>query len=239
MDSFAPAPPPETSRHAAGLGSAGWSMTGVKRPRPSCTTRQTRLAPARRPQLQSRRPDSSSLRETMRPICWSAARASAAGLARSSPERRSACCPAHPALGGATASGLRPRAPPAWPDRCRPRRIGRIAGGARSGRGLAAQRNARVDIVAVASYQHLDERTDRSRIVTPPASRSSRKSFAPQSRPCPRQCGRPAPWCAATRSVLAERAEPRPARARGHGGTPPACCSTRCPRSPCSPHPPP
>jgi hypothetical protein len=55
MDSFAPAPPPETSRHSAGLGSASWSMTGVKRPRPSCTTRQTRLAPARRPQLQSRR----------------------------------------------------------------------------------------------------------------------------------------------------------------------------------------
>jgi hypothetical protein len=37
MDSFAPAPPPETGRHSAGLGSAGWSMTGAKRPRPSCT----------------------------------------------------------------------------------------------------------------------------------------------------------------------------------------------------------
>jgi hypothetical protein len=76
--------------------------------------------------------------------------------------------------GGATAGRLRRE----------PRRLGMIGtaydGSAESraalevAAGLAAQRNARVDIVAVASYQYLAERTDRSRIVTPPASRGSR-----------------------------------------------------------------
>jgi hypothetical protein len=158
------------------------------------------------------------------------------------PRRRGGAPPAarRTMRGGATAGRLRRE----------PRQLGMIGtahdGSAESrtalevAAGLAAQRNARVDIVATrATSIWTSARTDHGS--SPRPRRGLEESFAPQFQtvPRPRQCGRPAPWCAATRSVLAERAEPRPARARGHGGTPPACCSTRCPPSPCSPHPPP